>query len=186
MGHRAAAAAAAAALASALAFATPSAAATATAAADQATPPNQAAQQPSAAPVHAASLERGLAVAPTEAPTQVQQMISAANRIARKPYVWGGGHASWRARGYDCSGSVSYILHAAGVLTRPLVSGQFAHFGQRGPGRWVTIYANATHVWMVIAGLRFDNGHAVPRGTSHWTSTPRSARGFKIRHIFGL
>ena len=142
---------------------------------------------PQGPPVHAASLRRGVrAVAPTDAPPTVQTMIAAANRIARKPYVWGGGHVHWRSRGYDCSGSVSYILHAAGLLNAPLVSGQLAHWGIRGPGSWVTIYANGTHVWMTIAGLRFDNGGQVPPGRSHWFPTMRPTRGFKVRHIPGL
>jgi cell wall-associated NlpC family hydrolase len=204
MAHRACAALAGAALFAALAAAAP--AAQADGSGGQPGPPpqttqqqagQQPVQQPTAAQqpqqpvephptrVHAA-LADGLAVVPAGVPPQVQQMIAAANHIARKPYVWGGGHVRWRARGYDCSGAVSYILHAAGLLDHPMVSGQLAHYGLRGRGRWMTIYANAVHTWIVIAGLRFDTGHPVPRGTSHWSATVRPATGFRIRHIIGL
>ena len=87
--------------------------------------------------------------------------IQAANRIHRKTYIWGGGHLSFKARGYDCSGAVSYVLHAAGVLSSPLVSGQLAFWGVPGPGAWITVFANKVHTYMYIAGLRYDTS---PRG----------------------
>ena len=90
------------------------------------------------------------------APPVVKRVIAAADEIDGTPYIWGGGHASFPAKGYDCSGAVSYALHGAGLLDYTQVSGQLAHYGEPGPGRWITIYANAEHVFMVVAGLRFD------------------------------
>ncbi len=130
-------------------------------------------------------LADGTAVAPAGAPAIVQAMIAAGNRIATKRYVWGGGHARWEDKGYDCSGSVSYALHAAGLLASPLVSGDLAHWGQRGPGTWVTIYANAGHVYMTIAGLRFDTSGQRSAGT-RWQAQLRSSRHFHVRHPAGL
>lgn len=85
------------------------------------------------------------AIAPPGAPPAVKQVIAAANRIRSTPYVWGGGHARWWDRGYDCSGSVSYALHGGDLLEAPLVSGSFTTWGAPGPGRWITIYANRKH-----------------------------------------
>ncbi len=130
-------------------------------------------------------LSNGLAVAPAGAPAVVQAIIAAGNRIARTKYVWGGGHARWEDRGYDCSGSVSYALHGAGLLDSPLVSGDLAHWGLQGPGTWVTIYANAGHVYMTVAGLRFDTSGQQRAGT-RWQSVLRSNRGFHVRHPAGL
>ena len=87
-------------------------------------------------------------------------MIWAGNELIGKPYIWGGGHASFFARGYDCSGTVSYALHSAGLLTWPEVSGELESFGGRGVGHWVTIFANAGHVYMTIAGIRLDTSPA--------------------------
>ncbi len=103
-----------------------------------------------------ATLVDGEAIPPPDAPLAVKQVIAAANEIDHKPYIWGGGHASFLAKGYDCSGAVSYALHGANLLSYTQVSGQLAHYGDPGPGRWITIYANAEHVFMVVAGLRFD------------------------------
>ncbi len=130
-------------------------------------------------------LSNGRAVAPAGAPVIVQQMIASGNRIARTKYVWGGGHARWEDRGYDCSGSVSYVLHGAGLLGESLVSGDLARWGDRGAGSWVTIYANANHVYMTIAGLRFDTSGQSRAGT-RWQAPQRSNRGFKVRHPAGL
>src|SRR5262245_36860121 len=110
----------------------------------------------------------GFAVAPASAPQAVKDIIAAGNQIATLPYKWGGGHRSWRDTGYDCSGSVSYALHGAGLLASPLVSGDFPAWGEPGPGTWVTIYGNAGHVYMVVAGLRFDTS-ARSRSGSRWT-----------------
>ena len=115
----------------------------------------------------------------------VARVVAAANRIASKPYRYGGGHRSFRARGYDCSGSVSYALHGGGLLSSPLPSGAFRRWGAPGPGRHITIYANRDHMYMVVDGRRFDTSGATQRGT-RWTSEPRSAAGFHVRHPPGL
>lgn len=127
----------------------------------------------------------GLAVAPAGAPSSVRAIIASGNAIARKPYLWGGGHRRWLAKGYDCSGSVSFALHGASLLDGPLVSGDFARWGEVGPGSWVTIYANRGHVFMVVAGLRFDTSGRRQAG-SRWQTAPRRVRGFKVRHPAGL
>ena len=127
----------------------------------------------------------GLAVAPQNAPDPVKQIIAAGNAIATKPYVYGGGHGKWEDRGYDCSGSVSYALHAAGLLDTALTSGDFASWGEPGPGQWVTIYANSGHVYMVVAGLRFDTSGRQQDGT-RWHADQRSADGYTVVHPPGL
>jgi cell wall-associated NlpC family hydrolase len=128
----------------------------------------------------------GSARAPAGAPAAVARIVAAGNAIARFPYIYGGGHGSFVDTGYDCSGSVSYALAGAGLLHRPLTSGALAGWGDPGPGRWVTIYANAGHVFMTVAGLRFDtSGRAGPRG-SRWQTAPRSTAGFTVRHPPGL
>ncbi len=104
----------------------------------------------------------GNATAPASAPAVVQEMIAAANSIDTKPYIYAGGHASWNAPGYDCSGAVSFVLHAAGLLSTPEDSTQLESFGSAGAGQWVTVYANAGHTWIVIAGLAFNTGHWGP------------------------
>ena len=121
-------------------------------------------------------------------------MITAANRLIRKPYRWGGGHRRpWPAidRGYDCSGAVSYVLYGARLLESPLDSTGLARFGDRGRGRWATVYANRNHAFIVIAGLRFDTGardaSVTPTGSGpRWAASSRSARGFRARHPAGL
>ena len=127
----------------------------------------------------------GFAVPPSSAPKVVKQVIAAGNAIAKEPYKWGGGHAVWDDTGYDCSGSVSYALHGAGLLSSPLVSGDFAHWGSPGTGRWITIYANADHVYMVVAGMRFDTS-ARSRTGSRWTMEQRPSDGFAVTHPSGL
>jgi peptidoglycan hydrolase-like protein with peptidoglycan-binding domain len=127
----------------------------------------------------------GLAVAPASAPDEVRAIIEAGNRIARKPYKYGGGHGRWRDSGYDCSGSISYVLHAAGVLDTALASGGFVRWGERGRGEWVTVRANAGHAYLIVAGLRFDTS-ARKRTGNRWSETMRSARGYAGRHPEGL
>jgi cell wall-associated NlpC family hydrolase len=127
----------------------------------------------------------GLAVAPAGAPKKVRQLIAAGNKIASKPYVYGGGHSRWRDRGYDCSGSVSYALHGASLLKTPLASGDFKTWGEAGEGEWVTLYTKASHIYMVVAGLRFDTSGRTKDG-SRWQTTSRSARGYVVRHPVGL
>jgi peptidoglycan hydrolase-like protein with peptidoglycan-binding domain len=129
--------------------------------------------------------DSGLAVAPSSAPEEVQEIIAAGNKIASKPYRYGGGHGRWRDSGYDCSGSVSYALHGAGLLTSPLDSTGFMRWGDRGRGEWVSIFANAGHAYMVVAGLRFDTSSSKASG-SRWTETMRSSRGYRVRHPEGL
>jgi cell wall-associated NlpC family hydrolase len=127
----------------------------------------------------------GTAVAPLEAPDVVATVIAAGNEIATKPYKWGGGHGAWRDKGYDCSGSVSFALAGAGLMTSPLTSGGFMKWGARGPGRWITIYANQGHMFMVVAGLRFDTSGA--QGGTRWQpAAGRSYAGFTQRHPPGL
>jgi cell wall-associated NlpC family hydrolase len=98
----------------------------------------------------------GMAVAPASAPDQVRAIIAAGNAIATKPYKYGGGHTRWNDSGYDCSGSVSYVLHAAGLLNRALDSTGFMSWGEPGRGTWVTVRTNPSHAYLIVAGLRFD------------------------------
>jgi peptidoglycan hydrolase-like protein with peptidoglycan-binding domain len=119
-------------------------------------------------------------------PVAVQEMITAADQIATRPYVYGGGHASFDSWGYDCSGSVSYVLHGAGLLSAPEDSTGLESFGEPGPGRWVTIYANAGHAWMVIDGRRFDTAAMSETGGSRWSNTMAPTAGFVVRHPAGL
>jgi peptidoglycan hydrolase-like protein with peptidoglycan-binding domain len=127
----------------------------------------------------------GKAVAPASAPPQVQQIIAAANEIEGMPYKYGGGHGKWNDTGYDCSGSVSYALHGAGLLDDAMPSGSFETWGEPGEGTWVTIYANGGHMYMVVAGLRFDTSARRQVG-GRWTTASRPASGYTVRHPEGL
>jgi hypothetical protein len=142
---------------------------------------------PAPAPIAHATLasDGRTAVAPAGAPPAVVAAIAAANRINRKPYRYGGGHARFRDSGYDCSGTVSYVLHAAGYLRRPRASGDLTRFGGRGRGRWITVYADGGHAYVVIAGLRFDTSGPGPSGP-RWRAQKRSSRGYVARHPGGL
>ena len=143
-------------------------------------------------------LPDGTAAAPADAPPQVQQAIWAANLIQDMPYVYGGGHGDFDDDGYDCSGTVSYALHGAGLLDQALDSGSFMKWGEKGPGTWITVYTNPGHAYAVIAGLRLDTSAAsVTRSNTRkfkkalergprWRPTMRSARGFKARHPLGF
>jgi membrane-bound lytic murein transglycosylase B len=129
-----------------------------------------------------AVLDNGFASAPEDAPAAVKAAISAANSIATTPYIWGGGHGSWYASGYDCSGAVSFALYGAGLLDTPLTSGSLESYGEPGPGRWITIYASATHAYAEIAGLRWDTvGDAQGTGP-RWHPEPPYPEGFVVRH----
>ena len=130
-------------------------------------------------------LPDGTAVAPENAPPQVQRVIQAGNVIAKLPYKWGGGHGAWRDNGYDCSGSVSFALAGAGLLDAPMASGGFMNWGAAGPGEWITIYANGGHMFMVVAGLRFDTSGQGRAGT-RWQEGSSSSAGLSIRHPPGL
>lgn len=127
----------------------------------------------------------GLALAPLGAPDAVRAVIQAGNQIARLPYRYGGGHQTWIDTAYDCSASISFAFAAAGLLQSPLVSGDLAQWGAAGPGRWITIYANGGHVYMYVAGLRFDTSGLRATG-SRWQAEPRSGAGFTVRHPVGL
>jgi peptidoglycan hydrolase CwlO-like protein len=127
----------------------------------------------------------GMVQPPPGAPAAVREVIAAGNAIATLPYVYGGGHASFHADGYDCSGSVSYALAAAGLVTSPMVSGDFETWGDPGPGRWITVYANAGHVWMEVAGWRFDTV-ALAEGGTRWSRGGGEFAGFVVRHPPGL
>src|SRR3954447_15913914 len=151
-------------------------------------------QDPSLQPVVTGTVAKlepnGLAAAPIGAPPEVQAAIWAANHIVGLPYVYGGGHnLSFRGRGYDCSGTVSYALHGASLLRTPLDSGSFMHWGLAGRGQWFTVYTNPGHAFAVIAGLRLDTSAAGdPSGLKgpRWRPVLRSAKGFKGRHPVGF
>jgi hypothetical protein len=140
-------------------------------------------------------LPDGSAAAPADAPPQVQAAIFAANRLLDKPYKYGGGHAKVEDSGYDCSGTISYALIAAGALKGPLDSSSLMRWGLRGPGAWITVYTNPGHAYAMIAGLRLDTSiggvtsrriaRTAERGP-RWRAGKRPARGYKVRHPLGL
>ncbi len=113
-------------------------------------------------------------------------MIAAANQIDETPYIWGGGHGSWVSSGYDCSGAVSYVLHAAKLLASPETSGTLEGFGESGTGNWVTVYANAEHTYAEIAGLRWDTVGDESGSGPRWHESPVYPAGFTVRHPRGL
>ena len=126
--------------------------------------------------------------APSEMPQPVLSAVEAANRLQGKPYIWGGGHRYLFDRGYDCSGSVSYVLHQAGLLPGPRLSQDFRNYGAPGPGRFITIYARGGHVFMSVCGLRFDTSDiGSGRGDGpRWRPTARNYQGYALRHPPGL
>lgn len=130
----------------------------------------------------------GVAYAPSRAPEAVKRAIRAANRLQSKPYRWGGGHARMNDGGYDCSGSVSYVLREAGLMKGVGTSRSFLKYGEKGYGKWITLYVKKGHVFMVIAGLRLDTGGHLHNGETgpRWKPESRSARGFYVRHPDGL
>lgn len=130
-------------------------------------------------------LKNGIALPPLEAPTEVRLIIEAGNQIARAPYLWGGGHGKWLDTGYDCSGSISFALANAGLMTGPLNSGRLMSWGKSGKGKWVTIYTNPGHVFMVVAGVRFDTSGTKTTG-SRWQSGLRPTGDYVVRHPPGL
>jgi peptidoglycan hydrolase-like protein with peptidoglycan-binding domain len=148
--------------------------------------PTVATQPAQLAPGDRAQIDsNGLAMAPASAPQAVKDIIAAGNVIAHKPYRYGGGHGRWNDSGYDCSGSVSYALHGAKLLNTQLTSGDFERWGAAGAGPWVTIYANGGHVFMYVAGLRFDTSGLSSDGT-RWHDSTRSSSGYVVRHPNGL
>ena len=128
--------------------------------------------------------KNGKAIPPAGAPPAIQNAIIAANKIRRLPYRYGGGHQSFSDTGYDCSGAVSYLLNAAGLLESPMPSGSFVNWGAPGKGQWVTVFANGGHMYAVIAGLRWDTSAYNARGGQgpRWRGTKRPPKGFAIRH----
>jgi cell wall-associated NlpC family hydrolase len=148
----------------------------------------RAAQQRALTPVAGGSSVggNGTIPIPTNVPEVVQRVVAGGNAIADFPYIWGGGHASFIANGYDCSGSVSYALAAGGLLGAPLVSGELAGWGEPGVGRWITIYASAGHTFMEVDGVWFDTaGRSGPYASRWLVSTPPLA-GYAVRHPPGL
>ena len=141
---------------------------------------------PVAAPGEEATIgPDGLAIAPASAPEQVKAIVAAANEIHDMPYKYGGGHGRWKDSGYDCSGSMSYAFHGAGMLDEALDSTGFESWGDAGKGQWVTTYANSGHSFMVVAGLRFDTSGRAGAG-SRWQTDMRSRKGYTVRHPPGL
>ncbi|MFL5906294.1 MAG: hypothetical protein ACJ75Z_01695 [Solirubrobacterales bacterium] len=145
---------------------------------------------PLAPPGRAKLRKDGTALAPADAPPAIQAAIAAGNAIHTYPYHWGGGHRTFYDSGYDCSGAVSYVLHAAGMLASPMPSGPLASsWGGFGKGRWITVYANASHAYMVVAGLRFDTsavGERLNQGSGpRWRATKRKPLGYTPKYFPG-
>ncbi|HEX6601131.1 MAG TPA: hypothetical protein VF030_00680 [Solirubrobacterales bacterium] len=131
-------------------------------------------------------LDNGMLIPPKSAPAPVKAVIAAANKIRSKPYVFGGGHARWWDRGYDCSGAVSFALHGGDFLDSPLPSGPMAQWGEAGEGRWITVYSNPGHAYAVIAGWRWDtSGGTKGESGPRWREESRSSAGFIARHPAG-
>ena len=142
----------------------------------------------SANPNQATLTPDGLAIPPINAPPAVQAMIAAGNEIAHLPYRYGGGHTTYEDTAYDCSGSISFVFAAAGLLKSTVVSGQLENWGAAGPGKWITVFANAGHTFMYVAGLRFDTVALAETG-SRWSDRPADEpdlKTFAVRHPIGL
>ncbi len=128
----------------------------------------------------------GIALAPPDAPAVVKAVIDNANAIVGRPYIWGGGHGSFYSYGYDCSGAVSFALFGGGLIPRPLTSGELEGWGDPGPGKWITVYANATHTYAEIAGLRYDTSGTESGTGPRWHLDARTHEGFVARHPPGF
>ena len=140
-------------------------------------------------PGNTALLNNGLALAPVNAPMTVKRAIWAANQLRTKPYRYGGGHKTFHDSAYDCSGTVSYALAGAGLVSLPMSSKEFRGYGSRGPGKWITVYARNGHTFAVIAGLRLDTTsphNPERRWAPRWQPTERMPYGFEARHPIGL
>ena len=133
-----------------------------------------------------ALLKNGVAYAPRNAPLAVKRAIAAGNRLQGKPYKWGGGHARHDDSGYDCSGTVSYVLREAGLLRGSMPSSGYFRYGKKGEGRWITIYIRKGHVFLTVAGLRLDTGGPGDRTGPRWKPETRQSRGHVMRHPAGL
>src|SRR5213083_450639 len=145
---------------------------------------------PTAPPGRAKLRKDGTAVAPADAPPAIQAAINAGNAIHTYPYHWGGGHRTFYDTGYDCSGAVSYVLHAAGLLASPMTSGGLASsWGAPGKGRWITVYGNASHAYMIVAGLRFDTSSGGDRWNQgsgpRWRKKKRRPVGYTQKYYPG-
>ena len=153
-----------------------------------ATTPTTPGTAPTTVPGTRAKLTKsGLAIPPADAPQAVIDAINAGNRIRKKPYIYGGGHGSFKAKGYDCSGAVSYVLNAAGLLESPMPSGPLMRWGLPGKGSWITVYSNPGHAYAVIAGLRWDTSSMGTGGNGpRWRATKRSPKGFAVRTYTGF
>lgn len=132
-----------------------------------------------------ARLVNGRAIAPPDAPPRVKRVIAWANKIRKKPYIYGGGHRRFFDRGYDCSGAVSFGLRGGRFVRSPMPSSGYFRWGRPGEGRWITVYTHAGHAYMVVAGLRFDTSMTGGNGP-RWSETMRSSRGFRARHPAGF
>lgn len=142
-----------------------------------------------APPVRPRLLPSGKVTVPAGLPDPVRAALRAGNRIVGKPYKWGGGHGSFRDSGYDCSGAVSYALHAADAVDEPMASGPLSSWGRAGEGEWITVYANAGHAWMTVAGVRLDTSAADDPGGGEgprWRPRMTGTDGYEIRHPDGL
>lgn len=137
-------------------------------------------------PASTAILLTGIALPPPNAPDVVKDVINNANLIVGRPYIWGGGHGSFYSYGYDCSGAVSFALFGGGLIPRPATSGELEGYGEPGPGKWITIYANATHTWATIAGLRWDTSGTERGSGPRWHVDTRPTGDFVVRHPPGL
>lgn len=137
-------------------------------------------------PGKSAILQGKYALIPVSAPEPVKRAIAAGNRLQGKPYIYGGGHRRIEDAGYDCSGTLSYVLHHAGLLKTPMASNEFRTFGKAGEGKWITIYARKGHVFCSVAGLRLDTGYNGENEGPRWTTRPRPTKGCVVRHIPGL
>ncbi|MCW3033081.1 MAG: hypothetical protein QOK19_1543 [Solirubrobacteraceae bacterium] len=140
-------------------------------------------------PGNTARFVGGLAAAPMSAPAAIQQIVWAGNELIGLPYVWGGGHASYTARGYDCSGTVSFALHAASLLSTPEDSSEFERWGSHGAGRWVAVFSNPGHAYMTVAGLRLDTSAAddpAAQQGPRWRPLRVGNQGYRVRHPLGL
>jgi cell wall-associated NlpC family hydrolase len=138
------------------------------------------------APPGKAIIVGGRAIPPADAPAAVKKVIAAANKIRTKPYIYGGGHGRWWDAGYDCSGAVSFALFGGGLIPQPLTSGDLMRWGAPGRGRWITVYANAGHTFVEIAGLRFDTVGAEQGTGPRWHLATVSTAGYVARHPPGL
>lgn len=133
-----------------------------------------------------ALLKDGIAYAPRNAPKEVKLAIQAGNRLQSMPYKWGGGHGKKNDSGYDCSGTVSYVLRSAGLMKGSMPSKGYFNYGKKGEGKWITIYTRKGHVFMTVAGLRLDTGGSGRREGPRWRPQERSAKGTVMRHPGGL